>query len=282
MAAPQSPGIGALQRAVRGFRAGRFFKFRLASASAGRASNPPDARSASIRRARAAESNSVNPRRNSAEALGRSACTASLIPSMSVMVGLHMDTTSRLRLRGAAGVPPADGRRQSPTPPHCDTSGHSATGWRPGRTHPESGSHALAAAARTAGVGSVRRPAGNAAAQPALGDTARMHAAALTPLLLGHRSIRQYKPDPVDPALVEAVLGEAIAGGSSSGNLNSVSVVLTREPARREALYELHSRQDMVRQAPLVITFCADFFRTRQWLALRGARDNFDNLVGWH
>lgn len=109
-----------------------------------------------------------------------------------------------------------------------------------------------------------------------------MHAAALTSLLLGHRSIRRYKPDPVDPALVEAVLGEAIAGGSSSGNLNSVSVVLTREPARREALYELHSRQDMVRQAPLVVTFCADFFRTRQWLALRGARDNFDNLVGWH
>ncbi|MFN9105047.1 MAG: nitroreductase family protein, partial [Betaproteobacteria bacterium] len=109
-----------------------------------------------------------------------------------------------------------------------------------------------------------------------------MHAAALTPLLLGHRSIRQYKPDPVDPALVEAVLGEAITGGSSSGNLNSISVVLTRDPARREELYELHSRQDMVRQAPLVITFCADFFRTRQWLALRGARDNFDNLVGWH
>ncbi len=107
-------------------------------------------------------------------------------------------------------------------------------------------------------------------------------AAALSALFNSHRSIREYKPDPVDLALVDAVLAEAVAGGSSSGNLNSVSVVLTRERANRERLYELHYRQDMVLQAPLVITFCADFFRTRQWLALRGARDNFNNFIGWH
>ena len=38
----------------------------------------------------------------------------------------------------------------------------------------------------------------------------------------------------------------------------------------------------MVLEAPLVVTFCADWFRTRQWLAKRGARDNFNNLVGYH
>ena len=35
-------------------------------------------------------------------------------------------------------------------------------------------------------------------------------------------------------------------------------------------------------QAPLVVTFCADWFRTREWLRLREARDNFDNLIGYH
>jgi nitroreductase len=107
-------------------------------------------------------------------------------------------------------------------------------------------------------------------------------ATAISALLNAHRSIRSYKPDPIDPALVDAVLAEAIAGGSSSGNLNSISVVLTRDRANRERLFELHLRQDMVLQAPLVITFCADFFRTRRWLKLRGARDNFNNLIGWH
>lgn len=101
-------------------------------------------------------------------------------------------------------------------------------------------------------------------------------------LLSQHRSIRHYKPDPIAPDLIEQVCGDAIAGGSSSGNLNSISMILTRDPERKQRLYELHFGQPMVLQAPLVITFCADWFRTRQWLQKRGARDNFNNLLGYH
>jgi nitroreductase len=104
----------------------------------------------------------------------------------------------------------------------------------------------------------------------------------LSPLLQRHRSIRQYKPEPIDPALLDRVLQDAFAGGSSSGNLNMVSVVRTREVERKKRLCELHFGQPMVEQAPLVLTFCADTFRTRQWLARRGARPNFDNLIAWH
>ena len=101
-------------------------------------------------------------------------------------------------------------------------------------------------------------------------------------LLNSHRSIRSYKPDPIDPALVEQVCGDAIAGASSSGNLNSVTMVLTRDVERKRRLYELHFEQDFVLQAPLVVTFCADWHRTREWLKKRGARDNFNNLLGYH
>jgi nitroreductase len=104
----------------------------------------------------------------------------------------------------------------------------------------------------------------------------------LSSLLNSHRSIRSFKPDPVDQALIELVCQEAIAGGSSSGNLNSISIVLTRDRERKQRLYEFHSHQEMVLEAPLVVTFCADWFRTREWLSLRGARDNFDNLLGYH
>jgi nitroreductase len=104
----------------------------------------------------------------------------------------------------------------------------------------------------------------------------------LTELLRSHRSIRRYKPDPVPQDLLERICADAIAGSSSSGNLNSVSLVLTRDPERKRRLYEFHSEQEMVLQAPLVITFCADWYRTRQWLKLRGARDNFGNLLGYH
>lgn len=104
----------------------------------------------------------------------------------------------------------------------------------------------------------------------------------LASLFNRHRSIRHFKPEPIEPALVDRVCRDAIAGASSSGNLNSFSIVLTRDPERKRRLYELHFEQEMVLEAPLVMTFCADWYRTRQWLRSRGARDNFNNLIGYH
>ena len=101
-------------------------------------------------------------------------------------------------------------------------------------------------------------------------------------LTQSHRSIRRYKDTPLDSGLVDRVLVQALAGSSSSGNLNMVSVIKTQDPERKARLCELHFNQPMVHQAPLVLTFCADSFRTRQWLAQRGARLNFGNLISWH
>ena len=104
----------------------------------------------------------------------------------------------------------------------------------------------------------------------------------LTGLMQSHRSIRQYKADAIEAGLIDRVLTQALAGSSSSGNLNLVSVIKTQDVARKAHLCELHFGQPMVQQAPLVLTFCADSFRTRQWLAQRGARLNFGNLISWH
>jgi nitroreductase len=105
---------------------------------------------------------------------------------------------------------------------------------------------------------------------------------AFAELLRAHRSIRSYKPEPLPPGLVDRVLEQALHGSSSSGNLNMVSVVKTQEPVRKAHLCELHGGQPMVLQAPLLLTFCADTYRTRQWLARRGARLGFADLVSWH
>ena len=103
-----------------------------------------------------------------------------------------------------------------------------------------------------------------------------------TRLLASHRSIRSFQDRSVDSALVDQVLEAALQGSSSSGNLNMVSVIKTFDTARKARLCELHFGQSMVLQAPLVLTFCADSFRTRQWLSQRGARLNFGNLLSWH
>jgi nitroreductase len=101
-------------------------------------------------------------------------------------------------------------------------------------------------------------------------------------LMLAHRSIRSYKDQGIDPALVDRVLNEALQGSSSSGNLNMVSVIKTFDVERKKRLCELHFDQPMVLQAPLVLTFCADSHRTRQWLAQRDARPGFSDFISWH
>lgn len=98
--------------------------------------------------------------------------------------------------------------------------------------------------------------------------------------LKNHKSIRQYKSTPINDALLKDLIycGQR---ASSSGNLQSWSVVISRERESREKLYELHSRQEMILQAPVVLTFCSDFYRIRRWLKINGAKGSFDDFLGF-
>lgn len=78
-----------------------------------------------------------------------------------------------------------------------------------------------------------------------------------------HRSIRQYHPDPIDPQLLEQILNAGIRA-SSSGNMQSYSIIVTQDPQLKQALYEPHMQQNMVVDAPVLLTFCADFRRMRK------------------
>lgn len=124
--------------------------------------------------------------------------------------------------------------------------------------------------------------AGHTAAMSPPAPTAAQLPAPFEQLLRRHRSIRRFKPEPIAPDLVDRVCELAIAGSSSSGNLNMISIVRSRSLESRQRLYELHFEQPMVLQAPLTLTFCADSHRTRQWLAQRGARLNFGNFLSYH
>jgi nitroreductase len=96
-----------------------------------------------------------------------------------------------------------------------------------------------------------------------------------------HRSIRQYKPDPIPDDLLTEIL-EAGLRTSSSGNMQTYSIIITRDKALREQLYAAHMEQHMVLEAPLFLTFCADFNRMRHWLRISDApHDGFDNLMGF-
>lgn len=99
-------------------------------------------------------------------------------------------------------------------------------------------------------------------------------------LIHRHRSIRKYKSDPVPEDVLNRILAAALRT-SSSGNMQAFSVIVTTDEKIRRDLLPAHFDQSMVTDAPVLVTFCADFHRMRRWLQLREAPENFDNFMSF-
>ena len=97
---------------------------------------------------------------------------------------------------------------------------------------------------------------------------------------LNHRSIRDFKSEPIPDELFKKMMDCGLRS-SSSGNMQSWTVIATREKELKRKLYEAHNEQNMILQVPVVLTFCADQYRTRRWLKIRDAKDSYDDLVGF-
>jgi nitroreductase len=98
--------------------------------------------------------------------------------------------------------------------------------------------------------------------------------------ILNHRSIRKYTGDPVPDEILDYIL-EAGTRASTTGNMQAYSIVVTTDTALKEELAPCHFDQPMVKQAPVVLTFCADFNRFSKWCRLRDAEPGFDNFLSF-
>jgi nitroreductase len=98
--------------------------------------------------------------------------------------------------------------------------------------------------------------------------------------ILKHRSIRKYKSTPVEQDILERILKAGIRA-STTGNMQVYSMVVTRDKTLRKKLWEAHFKQDMVLQAPIHITFCADFNRFNKWCRYRKAEPGYDNFLSF-
>jgi hypothetical protein len=65
------------------------------------------------------------------------------------------------------------------------------------------------------------------------------------------------------------------------GNMQLYSVVVTRDAAMKTALAPAHFNQPMVTQAPVVLTFCADFHRFTRWCEERNATPGYANFLSF-
>lgn len=94
------------------------------------------------------------------------------------------------------------------------------------------------------------------------------------------RTIRKYTSRDIAPELLDQLL-ETSCRASTMGNLQLYSIVVTRDQKMKEMLAPLHFNQPMVTNAPVVLTFCADFHRTSVWCEERKAVPGYDNFLSF-
>lgn len=98
--------------------------------------------------------------------------------------------------------------------------------------------------------------------------------------LHNHKTIRNYKPDPIDEAILQDIL-DAGFRASTTGNMQVYSVIVSKDAEKRKELCKMHFGQKMVEQAPVLLTFCADFNRFNKWCLQREAEPGYDNFLSF-
>jgi nitroreductase len=97
-----------------------------------------------------------------------------------------------------------------------------------------------------------------------------------------HRTIRKYENRTIEAAHKEAIL-KAACNGSTMGNMQLYSIIITEDKEMMQRMAPYHFNQSMATNAPLILTFCADFNRFNRYCACRDAQtDAYKNLQSYH
>lgn len=97
--------------------------------------------------------------------------------------------------------------------------------------------------------------------------------------IFAHRSIRKFKPTQIEQFKVKKMVAAA-SRGSSTGNMQMYSIIISTDRDIIEKLSPCHFNQPCVKSSPMVVTFCADINRFNHWCKLSNAEAGYDNF-GW-
>nr|WP_321409764.1 NADPH-dependent oxidoreductase [uncultured Carboxylicivirga sp.] len=98
--------------------------------------------------------------------------------------------------------------------------------------------------------------------------------------LTQRRSIRKYSDKDIDQSLLDEIL-EAGVRTSTTGNMQVYSIIVTRDAKKKEELAPCHFNQPMIKNAPVTLTFCADFNRFNLWCKQNNAEPGYDNFLSF-
>lgn len=78
-----------------------------------------------------------------------------------------------------------------------------------------------------------------------------------------HRSVRDFKPDPVPDQIIETIV-EAAQWASTSSFRQMYSVVAIKDQVKKQELWKLCAQQRWIIECPVFLAFCADLNRLDQ------------------
>lgn len=95
--------------------------------------------------------------------------------------------------------------------------------------------------------------------------------------LLGHKTIREYSNQAIPDDILNNILKAAIRA-STTGNMQLYSIIINKDEEMKKKILPFHFNQQAVVEAPVVLTFCADFNRFNKWCRFRDAEPAYDNM----
>jgi Nitroreductase len=95
--------------------------------------------------------------------------------------------------------------------------------------------------------------------------------------LKDRRTIRKYQQRDIPADLLNDLLQMSFRA-STVGNMQVYSVIVTRNDEKKAQLSPAHYNQPMVKDAPVVLTFCVDLRRFTKWCEQRNAVPGYDNF----
>lgn len=100
-------------------------------------------------------------------------------------------------------------------------------------------------------------------------------------LLNKHVTVRKFKTKKVEDALLSSLLYSG-ARASTTGNMQLYSVIVTRDENRKNEMAPFHFNQPVAKNAPVLLTFVADFNRFTKWCEINGATPGYDNFLSFY
>ena len=99
-------------------------------------------------------------------------------------------------------------------------------------------------------------------------------------LLNRHVSIRRFINKDVDDEFLKSIIFSGTKA-STTGNMQLYSVIVSKDKSQIEKLLPFHFNQPVAKDAPVLLTFIADFNRFIKWCEYRNAQTGYDNFLSF-